>query len=44
MLEMSWHILMPAVLIILIVICAKLVRDIKKPIDDEDWEYFSKWR
>ena len=44
MLEMSWHVLMLTILIVLIVICGKLVREITRPIGDEDLEIYSKWR
>jgi hypothetical protein len=41
---MSWHILMLAALAILIITCAKLVKEIRRAIDDEDLEYYSKWQ
>ena len=41
---MDWHILMLTALGILIITCAKLVRDISRTTDDEDLEYFSRWR
>jgi uncharacterized membrane protein len=44
MLEMIWHILTVAVVIMLIALCGKLVRKIRRPIEDEDLEYYSKWR
>jgi hypothetical protein len=46
--KMSWHILTVTAFIILILLCVKIVKDLSKPIVDEDLEelleYFSKWR
>ena len=40
---MNWHILLLAALAILITACIRLVKNIRRPID-EDLEYYSKWR
>ncbi len=41
---MHWHIILIAVLAIIIIACIRLVKKIIRPIDDEDLEYYSKWR
>jgi len=41
---MHWHIILLAALAIIIIACIRLVKNIMRPIDDEDLEYYSKWR
>jgi len=41
---MNWHILLLAIFAIVIIACIRLVKNIMRPIDDEDLEYYSKWR
>ena len=41
---MNWHILLLAVFAIVIIACIRLVKNVMRPIDDEDLEYYSKWR
>ena len=41
---MNWHILLLAIFAIVIIACIRLVKSIMRPIDDEDLEYYSKWR
>jgi len=41
---MYWHIILLAALVIVIIACIRLVKNIMRPIDDEYLEYYSKWR
>gem|GEM_PF-3594708 len=41
---MDWHIFLLVALTIFIIACAKLVRNIRQTSNDEDLEYFSRWR
>ena len=41
---MDWHIFLLVVLTIFIIACAKLVRNIRQKTNDEELEYFSRWR
>jgi hypothetical protein len=40
---MHWRIILVAALAIIIA-CIRLVKNIMRPVDDEDLEYYSKWR